>query len=514
MLTGATGARLVAAGILLSRVFGLVRQKVSAHFLGTELAADALAAAFRIPNFLQNLFGEGVLSASFIPVYSRLVAEGKREEAGRVAGSVLAILALATAVVVLLGVLAAPWLVWLIAGGFDAATQALTVRLVRIIFPGVGVLVLSAWCLGVLNSHRRFFLSYASPVLWNLAIIAALLLAGPSQAGRELVVTVAWASVAGSVLQFAIQVPAVRRLDRDLRLSMRPALGLAAVRTVLGNFGAVFTGRGVVQISGFVDAFIASMVGPGALATLAYSQAISMLPVSLFGMSVSAAELPAMSGARGSAVEVAAAVRARLDRGLGRIAYFVVPSAAAFLLIGGVLAAGLFEGGQFTRADAQWVWGALAGAAVGLLASTMGRLYASASYALGDARTPLRFAIVRVALGAVLGWSAALWLPGALSIDARWGVAFLTAASGVAAWVEYVLLRRALSARVGTGGVPSRRLAALWACALAAGLAGVAATRAMTGRPALLTALVVVPLFGAVYLGATRLAKVDDARRT
>jgi putative peptidoglycan lipid II flippase len=170
-------------------------------------------------------------------------------------------------------------------------------------------------------------------------------------------------------------------------------------------------------------------------------------------------------------------------------------SAAAFLLIGGVLAAGLFEGGQFTRADAQWVWGALAGAAVGLLASTMGRLYASASYALGDARTPLRFAIVRVALGAVLGWSAALWLPGALSIDARWGVAFLTAASGVAAWVEYVLLRRALSARVGTGGVPSRRLAALWACALAAGPAGVA-------------------LFGAVYLGATRLAKVDDARRT
>ena len=507
------GARLVAAGILLSRIFGLVRQRVTAHFLGTGLAADALAAAFRIPNMLQNLFGEGVLSASFIPVYSRLMAEGKRDEAGRVAGAVLSLLALVMSVIVLVGVLGAPWLVALIAGGFDDATIALTTQLVRIIFPGIGVLVLSAWCLGVLNSHRRFFLSYASPVIWNAAIIAALLWGGPSLAGGSLAVTVAWASVLGAVLQFAIQAPTVRRLDRQIRLGLAP--GDHDVRTVVRNFGPVFVGRGVVQLSGFADTLIASLIGAGALATLNYAQAISMLPVSLFGMSVSAAELPAMSGERGTGEEVATALRARLDRGLTRIAYFVIPSAAAFLFIGGVLAAAVYEGGAFTGADAQWVWGALAGSAVGLLAATMGRLYASASYALGDTRLPLRTAIVRVSIGAALGWAAALYLPAALGVDERWGVAALAAASGLAAWVEFVLLRRGIRVRIGRTGVPATRLAALWACAIVAGVAGAATVRTLSAHPALIVALAAVPVFGVVYLGATRLIGIhpSDARR-
>lgn len=510
-MTARRGASLVAAGILLSRVFGLVRQRVTAHFLGTGFAADALAAAFRIPNLLQNLFGEGVLSASFIPVYARLRAEGREEDAGRVAGAVLTLLTLVVAVVVLVGIVAAPWLVALIAGGFDDATQRLTTQLVRIVFPGLGLLVLSAWCLGILNSHRRFFLSYASPVLWNVAMIAALVLAGPTQRAERLVITVAWASVAGSLLQFLVQVPAVWRLERGLR----PGVGTGdpEVSLVVRNFGTVFLGRGVVQLSGFVDTAIASLIGAGALATLNYAQAISMLPVSLFGMSVSAAELPAMSGERGTPAEVAAAVRARLDRGLGRIAYFVIPSAVAFLAIGGVLARGLYEGGAFNTADARWVWAALAGAAVGLLAGTMGRLYASASYALGDPRTPLRAATVRVVLGGALGALAALRLPDLMGLDDRWGIAALTAASGVAAWVEFTLLRRSLTARVGRTGVAATRLARLWASATAAGGIGLALSRWLHAQPALVIALVVVPAFGATYLGLTRLLGVDDARR-
>ena len=126
----------------------------------------------RVPNFLQNLFGEGVLSASFIPVYSRLLAEGEKEEADRVAGAVGAILALASAVLVLIGVLATPWLMRAIAPGFHGAKRELTILLVRILFPGAGLLVCSAWCLGILNSHRKFFLSYTAPVVWNLAMIA------------------------------------------------------------------------------------------------------------------------------------------------------------------------------------------------------------------------------------------------------------------------------------------------------------------------------------------------------
>ena len=162
----ATGrsAFLVASGILLSRIVGLVRLRIFSHYFGLASdAADAFNAAFRIPNFLQNLFGEGVLSASFIPVYANLLAREDEEESGRVAGAVFAILALTASVLVLAGVLATPYLIDAIAPGFRGAKRELTVEIVRVLFPGAGLLVLSAWCLGILNSHRKFFLSYTAP---------------------------------------------------------------------------------------------------------------------------------------------------------------------------------------------------------------------------------------------------------------------------------------------------------------------------------------------------------------
>ncbi|MDP9249836.1 MAG: murein biosynthesis integral membrane protein MurJ, partial [Chloroflexota bacterium] len=154
-------AATVAAGILLSRILGLVRNRVFAHYLGTSDAADAFNAAFKIPNFLQNLFGEGVLSASFIPVYSQLLGREDREEARRIAGAVFSLLALATSTLVIAGVLLTPVLIDVIAPGFEGEKREITIKLVRILFPGSGLLFMSAWCLGVLNSHRRFFLSYA-----------------------------------------------------------------------------------------------------------------------------------------------------------------------------------------------------------------------------------------------------------------------------------------------------------------------------------------------------------------
>ena len=161
----------------MSRLFGLVRQRVLARLLGLGDANDAFNAAFRIPNLLQNLFGEGVLSASFIPVYARLRAEGREAEAEKVAGAVVGLLALTASLLVLAAVLLAAPLIDLVAPGFEGEKRELTIQLVRLLFPGAGLLVLSAWCLGILNSHRRFFLSYAAPVIWNLAIIARLIVA-------------------------------------------------------------------------------------------------------------------------------------------------------------------------------------------------------------------------------------------------------------------------------------------------------------------------------------------------
>src|SRR5512145_3142781 len=165
----------VGAGILISRVVGLIRQRIFAHYFGSSAEGDAFSAAFRIPNFLQNVFGEGALSASFIPVYAKLLAQGDEKEANRVANAIFGLLALITSLIVLSGILATPYFVTAIAAGFQDERRELTITLVRIFFPGAGLLVLSAWCLGVLNSHRRFFLSYTAPVLWNVAIIATLL---------------------------------------------------------------------------------------------------------------------------------------------------------------------------------------------------------------------------------------------------------------------------------------------------------------------------------------------------
>src|SRR5215469_6605728 len=212
-------AFLVASGIFLSRVAGLVRDRVFAHYFGNSAAADVFKAALRIPNFLQNLFGEGVLSASFIPVYASLLARDDKQEARRTAGAVAALLALTTSIFVLLGVLTAPWLIEAIAPGFHGEKRDLTVRLVRILFPGAGLLVASAWCLGVLNSHRKFFISYSAPVLWNIAMIAGMIAFGKGRHQNSLVVITAWASVAGSALQVGVQLPTVLKLLGGLQLA-------------------------------------------------------------------------------------------------------------------------------------------------------------------------------------------------------------------------------------------------------------------------------------------------------
>lgn len=501
-------AALVAVGILCSRLTGLIRQRVFAHYFGLESdAADAFMAAFRIPNFLQNLFGEGALSASFIPVYAALLARGEDEQASHVAGAVAALLALATSILVLVGVIVTPILIDAIAPGFTGAKRELTISLVRILFPGAGLLVLSAWCLGILNSHHRFLLSYTAPVLWNVAMIATLVIFGASALSR-LAVLLAWGSVVGSAIQFLVQVPVVRTLAPRLRIALDTAS--ENVRTVVRNFWPVFISRGVVQISAYVDALLASLLPTGAVTGLANAQLLYTLPVSLFGMSVSAAELPTMSGAVGTAATDI--LRSRLDSGLRHIAYFVVPSAMAFLALGDVIAAALLQTGRFTHRDAVYVWAILAGSAVGLLASTLGRLYSSTYYALRDTRTPLNYAIVRVALTTVLGYVCALKLPPIIGIGSEWGTAGLTASAGVSGWIEFLLLRRTLNRRLGQTGLPRGLVVRLWAAALAgAAIAWAIKLSFPVRQPIVLAAAVLIP-YGLVYLGTTIVLRIPEAR--
>ncbi len=503
-------AFLVAAGIFLSRISGLIRDRFFAHYFGNSDAADAFKAAIRIPNFLQNLFGEGVLSASFIPVYAALLARDDREEADRVAGGIFALLALTASLLVLLGVLTTPWLIEIIAPGFGGEKRQLTIHLVRILFPGAGLLVLSAWCLGILNSHRKFFLSYTAPVIWNAAMIATLIFFGARMTQFPLAAALSWGAVIGSALQVGVQWPVVMHLLGRFRLTLHARAD--NIRTVVRNFIPVFISRGVVQISAYVDSVLASLVGTGAVAALSYAQTLYTLPVSLFGMAVSAAELPVMSGQLGSEDEVARALRTRLDAGLRQIAYFVVPSVVAFLALGDIIVSAIYQSGKFTHADALYVWGILAGSTVGLLASTLGRLYSSTYYALRDTRTPLRFAVIRVALTTILGYLSAVPLPHLLGIDQRWGVAGLTISAGISGWVEFLLLRHYLNRRIGKTGLPLSFSSTIWGIATAA--AGVAwAVRWVAGahRPILMALVVLIP-YGLVYLGVTFAVKLPEAK--
>jgi putative peptidoglycan lipid II flippase len=313
------------------------------------------------------------------------------------------------------------------------------------------------------------------------------------------------------VLQIVVQLPQMLPLMGPLRIHFARLRN--EIRVVLNNLLPVVASRGVAQVSGYIDNLLASLLPTGAVAALNYAQILYLLPVSLFGMSVAAAELPTMSRASAAEAQLASeTLRARLNAGLRQISFMVVPSSAAFLVIGDVIVGLLFQSGEFTHRDAVYVWGIIAGSAVGLLAATMSRLYNSTFYALYDTRTPLRCALIRVGLTLVLGYICAIVLPPRIGIERRWGVAGLTISAGVAAWVEFSMLRWYLNRRIGPTGLDRGYLAHLWLMALAAAVAAVAVKFTVHAGPRL-NALAVIPVYGAVYLGLAYATGVPELRR-
>jgi putative peptidoglycan lipid II flippase len=502
-------AALVGAGILSSRLIGIVRESIFAHYFGNTAAADAFKAALKIPNFLQNLFGEGALSSSFIPVYAGLLASGEKDEANKVARVIGSILALAMSVLVLAGVLATPFLIDLVAPGFEGLRRESTIRMVRILFPGIGLLVFSAWCLGILNSHRKFFLPYAAPILWSLAMIVAMLGFSKRTDLFRLAEIVAWGSVVGSALQFGVQLPSAMRLIGRFRFELD--LASANIRIVLRNFVPGVLGRGVNQLSSYIDSYFASYLLTGAVAALAYAQALYLLPVSLFGSSISNAELPEMVSHIGTTKTISESLCKRLNEAMRRVAFFIIPSITAFLALGDSIIAPLFQRGEFTHNDTSYVWIVLAGSTLGLLASTLGRLYTSTYWALRDTRTPFYFAALRVALTTALGWFLAFPVPRWLGLPPRMGLVGLTASAGMAGWVEFTLLRIFMNRRIGKTGLRPAFMIKLWSIAIAAAAVAFALKYLMHRFHPLISGPLVLMTFGAVYFAGALALKVSEA---
>ncbi len=520
------GALTVAVGILCSRTAGLVRAAVTSAAFGVGPHADVLQTALRAPNVLQNLLGEQVLSASFIPVYSRLLASGDRAAARRFANAAFGLLLVTTLGLVVLGVLAAEPLVALFASGFlrDAGGVArgelsvdrfqLTVRAVRWIFPMTGLLVLSAWALGVLNSHRKFLLPYVAPVFWNAAIVTALVwvgqsaTTGASPAPDRLLFAACFGALVGGLLQLLVQLPgAIRAIG-----GLRPEISLSApgVRPALTALGPAIAGRGVVQLSSYLDLILASFLAPGAPSALGYAQMLYLLPISLFGQATAAAALPELS--RSAQVEGADSLATRTRATLTRTDFFVAPTAVAFLLLGSVAIAGLYRlfAGRFTTSDTLLVTLILAAYALGLPASTSSRLLQTTFFSLGDTRSPARAAAGRVVLSAILAVPlmlaldrvriADLFSVGASDSAVFLGGVGLALAASVGAWYERLRLGRSLAERLPGHATGRADLARKIAISLAAALPAAVAAFALAALHPTVRAALVFALYGASYL--------------
>ncbi len=508
---------------------GFVRLRVLAHYTGSLVTADIVAGVLRGGNQLQNLLGEQALSASFVPLYSRMVEEGKTEDARRFAGAALGLLTFLASCGVLLGVALAPVLVSVSFPGFllaDPEAYRLAVAGVRYVFPMAGVLVVSAWCLAILNSHRRFLLPYLAPVTWNLAIIAVLVASlglGVARSEvvdpRPVVLAVCWGALLGSVLQLGVQLPTTLRLLGGVRLSLsRRVTGIAEA---VSRFGPAVLGRGSVQLSAWADYALASFLASGAMASLERAQRLYLLPIALFATAVAVVELTELSRESDPAREDAMGERLRLAS--RRSSFLLAPTVVGYLAFGLPLVGAIFETGRFGRADAWLVYLVLGAYALGMLPAAASRLVQNGFFVFGDTRTPARLAFVKVGTAIALGAGAMLLLdrvsvqalaPTTAGSDGLFlGAVGLALGSAVANWLETLWLGRALRTRHGVRSVEWRAVSGHVVRAALSAAPWLAAWTVLRGQvPPFVEAAVLVPGFAATYLLGSVALRVPDAR--
>jgi putative peptidoglycan lipid II flippase len=309
------------------------------------------------------------------------------------------------------------------------------------------------------------------------------------------VVALAWGALVGGALTLLVQLPFLRGHVAGMRVSLgRDVVG---VPEAIRNFGPVVAARGVVNLSSYADLILAGLLMPGAVAVMGYAQTFANLPISLFGTGVAAAELPEMARMRKEDTRLLAdRVRTSTERAL----FFLIPSAVAYLLLGDVVVAALYETGRFGAVQSLVTWGVLAAYSLGLPASASSRVLSSAFYGLRDTRTPARVAYVRVGVSVVVGVALMFRADDFGFQSLRLGAAGLALGSTAGAWLEYVLLRRALALKVGPHGPSSSAVLRLTLAAVAAAATGVWLQTALPGAHPVITALETLVPFGAVYL--------------
>ena len=380
----------VSAMTMLSRVMGLVRDVVVATFLGAGNGSDAFFVAFKIPNFLRRLFAEGAFNQAFVPVLSEYSTQRTKQEIrellNAVAGSLTALLALITA----LAMLGAPWLVWLFAPGFgrDPEKLALTADMLRLTFPYLLLISLTAFSGSVLNTWNRFAVPAFTPVLLNISLIGAALLLMPLM--EEPAMALAWGVLIAGAAQLAFQVPFLLRLG--LLPTPWPNFAHDGVKRILKLMVPALFGVSVSQINLLLDTVLASLLAAGSVSWLYYSDRLVELPLGVFGVAIGTIILPALS--KRHTEQSTEHFSAMLDWAIRVVLLLGVPAALALAVLAEPFLITLFHYGAMTDNDIQMAAMSLRAYAFGLVAFMLIKVLAPGFFARQDTKTPVKVGII------------------------------------------------------------------------------------------------------------------------
>lgn len=398
---------------LASRVTGLVSHMVQAALFGAGAWMDAYNVGFRIPNLLRRLFAEGAFSQAFVPLLAATHGKDGEQAARALVDAVATVLLWALVVTCALGIIGAPVIVWLMAAGlreFDGA-----VLMTRLMFPYIACMSLVALAAGILNTHKRFAVPAATPVLLNLSLIAAAWWLAPlfEANGIQPILALTAGVMLGGLLQLGAQVPALLRIGALPHLglgwaSMRRAWEHPGVGRVLRQMAPALLGVSVAQLSLLINTQIASQVGVGAVSWLTYADRLMEFPVALLGVALGVVLMPQLSAAQASGD--AARYSALLDWGLRLTLMLALPCAVALLVFAEPMVAVLFHRGAFQAIDVHNTVTALMGYGVGLMGLAGVKILAPGFYARQDVRTPVRIAIVVLILTQLMNLATVPWL--------------------------------------------------------------------------------------------------------
>ncbi len=484
---------IVSICILLSRIFGLIREILLAHVLGTSAVSDALRASLRIPNFLQNLLGEGVLSASFIPVY---VSLKEKKEKSLLASNLFWALLFTTLILTALGMLFPAFFVNLFAPGFSGETKILTQELLVILFPSAGVLVLSAWCLGILNSHKIFFLSYSSPLAWNTCIILTLIYCLTSSDKTQVIYLIAGSFLLGSILQFLVQVPKTLSFIDFYKWSFKDKNFIKVIK----NFIPVVMGRGAVQISAYVDTIIASYLVTGSLSVLMYAQTLYLLPISVFAMSISAVDLPSQS--ERSTQENTEVFYKSLFESRNRLLFFLVPCSFFIILFGFELIGLVFQSNHFSAYDTLKVWLTLSAFTIGLVPVSLSRIFSSSLYAESKRKLVSSIAMFRLILGTGLCILFCFYLIPKLGLDPALSIIGIGMSASLVSLTELLFLKNSFKVKPKFNNSQAIKIL----------ISAIISTTLVVFFRGTYSYTILAPMFILVYLGLAYALKVEEIR--